>query len=98
MLSQLNYSYNPVIFEQSVIHREIYYKDITLTNCRLTSRNEQGFLFLSNVQYCSSLLLSNFSFIENSFSLIIIIRLLLFLDYLVGSLLPFVEVVQLVIF
>lgn len=44
------------------------------------------------------ILLSNFSFFENSISLIIIIRLLLFLDYLVGPLFPFVGVVQYVIF
>lgn len=56
----------------------------------------RGFCF---DQTCGTvILLSNFSFVENSISLIIIIRLLLFLDYLVGSLLPFVEVVQFVIF
>lgn len=48
--------------------------------------------------YSTVILLSNFNFVENSISLIIIIRLLLFLDYLVVPLLPFVEVVQFVIF
>lgn len=56
----------------------------------------RGFYF---DQTCNTvILLLNFSFVENSISLIIIIRLLLFLDYLVGLLLPFVEVVQFVIF